>query len=481
MQVSEFSIEQVFGLAIFLASFLLLSLFYIVQLRKQLAVSRQLVNNLQQDQALVSSDYADLQATYQEKQLQSEIQKNELVFLKQQLNEQTMQAHALVKKADALSENLKTAQIQLAESQAEKVSAEKAFAEKLALLEENKNQLKAEFKVLANDVLQAKQASMSEQSEQMLGGLMKPMQEAISQFKQRVEQVHKEDLEGRASLSEQLKQLQALNLRMSDEAKHLTKALKGDAKLQGNWGELILEKLLEASGLREGVEFFREQQLKDEEGKRFRPDVILNLPENKHVVIDSKVSLVHYEQAINTDNEDKQSFIKQHLASLKKHINALAEKRYDHLQDINSPDFVLMFVPIEGAYLLAIESDPSIFEDAFDKRVAVVTPTTLFTSLKTIEQLWRYERQSEHTLALIKRAADVHDKFVGFIDSFEKVGKQLSSVQNSYETAKKQLVSGSGNLVRQAEMLKQLAGKTKKELPKHLLEEAQGTSLLDEK
>ncbi|MDG6773945.1 DNA recombination protein RmuC [Thiomicrorhabdus sp. ZW0627] len=347
--------------------------------------------------------------------------------------------------------------------------------EKIQLLEEAKQQLANEFKVLANQIFESKQSQFNEHSKQSVESVLKPMQAALESFKQRVETAHKEDIEGRASLTEQLKQLQSLNSKMTEEAQNLTQALKGDSKTQGNWGELILERLLERSGLREGVEFDREKSFVNDEGKRQRPDVVINLPDNKHIVIDSKVSLLHYEKALNSDSEvEKQTALKQHLSSLKNHIDTLAAKRYEHLERLNAPDFVLMFVPVEGAYMMAIEADPSVFENAFEKRVAVVTPTTLFTTLKTIEQLWRYERQSENTLQLIKRAAEVHDKFVGFVETFEKVGKQLDTAQSTYQTARKQMMSGSGNLVRQAEMLKELAGKTRKEIPEHLLEEAEG-------
>ncbi len=353
-----------------------------------------------------------------------------------------------------------------------------AYHEKIALLESAKTELSNEFKVLANQIFESKQAQFTQHSQSTIDAILKPMQGTLEAFKSRVELVHKEDLEGRASLTEQLKQLHSLNNQMSEDTHNLTRALKGDSKTQGNWGELILERLLERSGLTEGVEFDREKSFTDNSGKRLRPDVIINLPDNKHIVIDSKVSLLHYESTLNSENEPKKtSALKSHLQSLKNHIDVLASKRYEHLEQLNAPDFVLMFVPVEGAYLMAIEADPSIFEMAFEKRVAVVTPTTLFTTLKTIEQLWRYERQSENTLKLIKRAAEVHDKFVGFVESFEKVGKQLQTAQTSYDSARKQMISGQGNLVRQAEMLKDLAGKTKKEIPAHLLSEAEGSSL----
>ncbi|WP_127471166.1 DNA recombination protein RmuC [Thiomicrorhabdus aquaedulcis] len=348
-----------------------------------------------------------------------------------------------------------------------------AAHEKIALLENAKNQMSNEFKVLANQIFDSKHQQFAHSSKVSIDAIIAPVKGAIEAFQSRVETVHKEDLEGRASLNEQLKQLQTLNSQMSQEAQNLTQALKGDSKIQGNWGELILERLLERSGLKEGVEFDREKSFVNDEGRRMRPDVIINLPDNKHIVIDSKVSLLHYENALNLDDvKGKEGALKQHLLSLKNHIDTLASKRYEHLVGLNAPDFVLMFIPVEGAYLMAIEADASVFEVAFEKRVAVVTPTTLFTTLKTIEQLWRYERQSENTLKLIKRAAEVHDKFVGFIENFEKVGKQLNTAQSTFDVARKQLVEGSGNLVKQAHMLKELASKTKKELPEHLLQEA---------
>ena len=352
--------------------------------------------------------------------------------------------------------------------------------EKIELLANAKKQLTDEFKLLANQIFEQKQNQFNETSKASMESVLKPMQGVLDEFKKRVEHVHKEDIEGRASLSEQLKQLQALNAQMTTEAHNLTQALKGDSKTQGNWGELILQRLLERSGLSEGIEFEREKSFNTESGKRLRPDVIINLPDKKHVVIDSKVSLTHYEQALNSDDQKvRQRAVDAHLLSLKKHIATLADKRYEHLDQLNAPDFVLMFIPVEGAYLMAIEEDSGIFEDAFEKRVAVVTPTTLFTTLKTIEQLWRYERQSENTVKLIKRAAEVHDKFVGFVETFEKVGTQFDTAQNSYIKAKKQLIAGNGNLIRQAEMLKTLAGKTKKELPDHLLQEAEGAKLVE--
>lgn len=356
---------------------------------------------------------------------------------------------------------------------------QKSFTEKLALLEEAKEVLSKEFRLLSGQIFEQKQAQLTSQNKDALNDLLNPLQKSLNEFKDKVETSHKADLEGRASLVEQLKHLKELNQSMSLEAKNLTQALRGDKKMQGNWGEMILEKLLKASGLRDGIEYDREKSFTSDGGDRLRPDIIINLPENKHIVIDSKVSLLEYEAALTTEEpEVKKAALKGHLTNLQKHINTLAGKRYEHLEQLNAPDFILMFIPIEGAYLMAIEQDPSLFEGAFEKKVAVVTPTTLFTTLKTIEQLWRYERHSEHTMKLVAKAADVHDKFVGFVENFEKVGKQLNTAVGTYETARKQMIQGNGNLVRQAEMLKELAGKTKKEIPAHLIEEADGEKLL---
>lgn len=392
--------------------------------------------------------------------LSEALQKTEKELQRKQTNLESMQSVLTdVRQSNAeLSERL--------------IQQQRQAEEKIALLENAKQQLTNEFKLLANQLFDEKQKLFTQTSKSSIEALLKPMSHSLDQFRQRIESTHKEDLEGRASLKEQLHQLQKLNSQMSEETQNLTQALKGESKTQGNWGELILERLLERSGLREGEEFIREKSFTNEEGKRLRPDVVLNLPDNKHIIIDSKVSLTDYERALSAEQESgKTRAIKAHLLSLKSHIDALASKRYEHLEQINAPDFVLMFIPIEAAYMMAIEEDSRIFEDAFDKRVAVVTPTTLFTTLKTIEQLWRYERQSENTVKLIQRAADVHDKFVGFVGNFEKVGTQISQAQNSYEEAFKQLSTGRGNLIRQAQMLKELAGKTKKEIPEHLLQE----------
>ncbi len=374
---------------------------------------------------------------------------------------------------DALNHELSDHKSSITELETRLSEERKAAAEKLALLEEAKEKLGNEFKLLANQIFEEKGKVFSEQNRNSLDEVLKPIREQLGDFRKRVDEVHLSDARDRASLKEHLSHLEMLNRQMSEDALGLTQALKGESKAQGNWGEMILERILETSGLREGYEFLREDSTDIGDGKRQRPDVIVRMPGEKHIVIDSKVSLTDYERALSAnDLTDRKKAVKAHVNSLKNHIRSLSDKRYDQLPNIHSPDYVLMFMPIEGAYLMAIEADQGIFETAFDKRVAVVTPSTLYATLKLIEQLWRYERQSENVAKLIDRASLLHDKMVAFIESFEDIGKRLSQAKNSYDIALGRIKTGPGNVINQIATLGALAGKTKKELPAHLIESA---------
>jgi DNA recombination protein RmuC len=354
-----------------------------------------------------------------------------------------------------------------------------ATAEKLALLEDAKTKLGTEFKLLANQIFEERGKAFSEQNKTSLDEVLKPMKEQLGDFRKRVDEVHLNDSKDRASLKEHLAHLEKLNRQMSEDAIGLTQALKGESKAQGNWGEMILERILETSGLREGKEFAREQSFTNEEGKRLRPDVVIYMPGDKQVIIDSKVSLTDYERIVSaSDDVERKKALTAHLRSLKTHIQGLSGKRYDHLPNVNSPDYVLMFVPIEGAYLMAIEEDSTVFESAFEQRVAVVTPSTLYATLKLIEQLWRYERQSENVVKLIDRAGKLHDKMATFVESFEEIGTRIGQAQKAYDTSLNRIKTGPGNVISQIATLGNLAGKTKKELPKHLTESA---SISDQK
>jgi len=388
------------------------------------------------------------------------------IELKQALNDKNESLDALNRKLSEAKSSIVGLETQLTEER-------KAAVEKLALLEDAKNKLGNEFKVLANQIFEAKGKTFSEQNRASLDEVLKPMREQLGDFRKRVDEVHLNDAKDRASLREHLAQLEGLNRQMSEDALNLTHALKGESKAQGNWGEMILERILESSGLREGHEFLREDSTDIGGGKRHRPDVIVRMPGEKHIIIDSKVSLTDYERALSaSEATDRKQAVKAHVNSLKKHIRSLSDKRYDQLPDIHSPDYVLMFVPIEGAYMMAIEADQGIFEAAFDKRVAVVTPSTLYATLKLVEQLWRYERQSENVVKLIDRASLLHDKMVSFVESFEDIGKRLNQARDSYDTALGRIKTGPGNVIGQIATLGNLAGKTKKELPSHLVDAA---------
>jgi DNA recombination protein RmuC len=374
---------------------------------------------------------------------------------------------------DGLNRELSNAKSTIREFETRLHEERKAAAEKLALLEDAKEKLGNEFKLLANQIFEERGKAFSEQNKSSLDEVLKPMREQLGDFRKRVDEVHLNDSKDRASLKEHLAQLENLNRQMSEDAIGLTQALKGESKAQGNWGEMILERILETSGLREGKEFAREQSFTNDEGRRLRPDVVIYMPGDKQVIIDSKVSLTDYERIVSAGSDaERKKALTAHLRSLKSHIQGLSGKRYDHLSNVNSPDYVLMFVPIEGAYLMAIEEDPTIFESAFEQRVAVVTPSTLYATLKLIEQLWRYERQSENVVKLIDRAGKLHDKMVTFVESFEEVGSRLEQAQNAYDASLNRIKTGPGNVISQIATLGNLAGKTKKELPKHLTEPA---------
>ncbi|MDQ6998845.1 MAG: DNA recombination protein RmuC [Mariprofundus sp.] len=349
----------------------------------------------------------------------------------------------------------------------------KAADEKLALLEDAKEKLGNEFKVLAHQIFEEKGKAFSQQNRNSLDEVLKPMREQLGDFRKRVDEIHTDDTKERASLKAHLSQLKELNLQMSTDALNLTQALKGESKSQGNWGEMILERILDSSGLRKNHEYLREDSTDIGGGKRLRPDVIIRMPGDKHIIIDSKVSLTDYERVIAAnDSGARKKFTKAHVNSIKNHVMSLADKHYAHLPGVHSPDYVLMFMPIEGAYLMAIEADQGIFEMAFDKGVAVVTPSTLYATLKLIEQLWRHEKQSENMVSLIDRASKLHDKVVDFVKAFEDVGGRLNQAKDSYDIALGRITKGPGNVIRQIDQLGRLAGKTKKELPGHLIETA---------
>lgn len=347
------------------------------------------------------------------------------------------------------------------------------FTEQLAQIEESKNTLKKEFENLANQILEEKSQRFKITNQESIEQLLKPVQGELKGFRDKMESIHVEDLKQRAALKTELLHLQAKSQAMSEQADKLSNALQGQKKTQGNWGELMLENVLESAGLRAGVDYKREVSFNTPEG-RFRPDVIVYLPQGRHLVIDAKTSLNAYTRYVNADNElDANHAIKDHVNAVTARINELASKSYDRLPGLNSPEVVVMFVPIESAFVEALKYQSDIYQQAIEKNILVATPTTLLTSLNIVKQLWRFEEQTKYSKELASRAERFYNKLNGFLLSMEGVGKQLDRAKESYDKAFSQLYRGKGNLIKQASEFKELGVSVQKELPSESVERAQ--------
>jgi DNA recombination protein RmuC len=349
---------------------------------------------------------------------------------------------------------------------------DKSMNEKIKLLSNSEEKLKVEFENLANKIFDNNSKKFKEQSQEGLGLILNPMKAQLIDFKKKVEDVYDKEAKDRSALVNELKTLKELNLKMSQDATNLTNALKHDNKTQGGWGEMVLDKVLENSGLREGHEFTKQASLRDDENKLFKPDVIVNLPDNRHIIIDAKTSLLAYnEYMASKDDEDRQLHLKNHIKSVKEHIKGLANKKYEDLKNINSLDFIFMFLPIESALLLALENDVNLYDEAFKQKIILVSPTTLLVALRAVENTWRYERQAKNIQDVYKRAEELYKKFTSFVDDLKRVDKGLESARTSYDEAFKKLSGGRGNLINQVTMLKQVSNiKPKKELDSSLVE-----------
>lgn len=327
-------------------------------------------------------------------------------------------------------------------------------------------QLRLEFTNTANSLLEEKSQKFTSQNQENLDHILKPLQEKLQLFEQKVEHYYNDENKERATLKEQIRQLTQLNQQMNEETRNLTNALKGEAKTQGNWGELILERILEKSGLRKDSEYFTQSYFVNEDGKRQFPDLILNLPNKKHLVIDSKMSLTAYERFSSAQNtEDAEKAIKEHLISVKKHVKELSVKKYQQINELNSLDFVLMFVPLEAAFALAMQNDHNLFYQAFEQNVIIVSPMTLLATARTISNVWQQENQSRHAQEIAQQAGRMYDKFVNFVSDLEQVGNKIQQVELGYNEAMKKLQFGKGNLISRATKLKELGAKTTKQLP----------------
>ncbi|MBT3244310.1 MAG: DNA recombination protein RmuC [Bacteroidetes bacterium] len=329
--------------------------------------------------------------------------------------------------------------------------------------------LQIEFKNLANDILDEKTRKFTEQNSVRLNEILVPFKDQISGFEKRVEDTYQKSLKDQTDLQAELKKLQDLNVKISEEANNLTRALKGDVKKQGNWGEMILERILERSGLNKDEEYTTQESLLTDDGRRIQPDVIIHLPDNKHILVDSKVSLIAYNQYLSTeDTEEQKTHIKEHLGSIKRHVKELSEKNYQNAKGIQSPDFVLLFMPMEASFSIAVKEDPGLFNEAWERHIVIVSPTTLLATLMTIASIWKQENQTKHAVKIAEEGAKLYDKFVSFLDDLDKLGERLDGARRMYDDSMKKLKTGRGNLISKVENLKKMGVRSKsgnKKLP----------------
>ena len=354
--------------------------------------------------------------------------------------------------------------------EAELDSERKQVQHRIDSLNEAKEALTNQFKNLANEILEDKTKKFTEQNAQQLDILLKPLQTKLAEFREQVSNSYEKESRERFALKHEIERLANLNLKMSDEARSLTNALKGDSKIQGNWGELVLESILESSGLRKGEEYLVQDSHTQADGSRLQPDVIIKLPEDRHLVIDSKVSITAYArhtEAATTDEADKELLA--HIQSIRQHIQGLSGKNYAGIADIASVDFVLMFIPIEPAFLSALKSAPNLYQEALSKNIVLVCPSTLMATLRTVAHLWRQDQQNKNAMEIARQCANLYDKFVGFVEDLEQIGKRLDQAQSSYHDAFNKLKSGKGNLIKAAEKVKELGVKPNKVIASNLL------------
>ena len=405
--------------------------------------------------------------------------RNKLLLEEKQLNE--LNVNKLIQEKNILNEEKHQIDIRLAQKVSEFHNLEEKLNENKVEVEKLQEKFSKEFEILASKILEEKSVKFTEQNKENLKNILSPLQEKIQTFERKVEDTHKESIDYHAALRQQILGLKDLNLQMSKDTINLTKALKGDSKTQGNWGELVLERVLEKSGLEKDREYFVQQSFTNDEGKRILPDVVIHLPDGKKMVIDSKVSLTAYEQFVNSDDDyEKSQFLKEHVNSLKRHIEQLSEKRYEDIYKIESPDFVLLFIPIEPAFAVALNIDNQLYNKAFEKNIVIVTPTTLLATLRTIDSMWNNEKQQRNAIEIARQAGALYDKFEGFITDLTNVGKKMDEAKAEYRGAMNKLFEGKGNLIVSVEKLKKMGAKSKKSLPQNIIDRAEDIEDLEE-
>ena len=470
------------------------------ELHRELRNREELERSLEQERILNATLQSRLEQQQEQSAKQEERERewlaerqkfeNSQTRLESSLEEERIANAALTARVEELGRSLTRVEEleKLLQSEREKnLALEKELSELRTRLEEEREQsrlrleeLKAaresmqkEFKLLAAKVLEENSRRFGEVSRSGVEQVLKPLQQQVNEFRQRIEKVHSEETKGMATLMHEIRHLKELNQQISEDAVNLTKALRGESKQQGIWGEMVLERVLEASGLREGEEYEREVSLQDDESRRFRPDVVVHLPDQRDIIVDAKTSLVAYERYVNAENdEERRLYARHHLDAVKNHIDRLSDKSYTALEGVHTLDFIFMFMPIEGALMLALQEDPSLYDKAFAKHIVLVSPTTLLVALRAVENTWRRERQNRNALEIARRAGALYDKFVGFAEDLERVGKQLDTLHKSYDSAWKKLSEGRGNIVRQIEGLRELGARASKQIPKKLADEA---------
>ncbi|GGH39098.1 DNA polymerase V [Mangrovimonas yunxiaonensis] len=402
------------------------------------------------------------QSTLEERQLQLN---NTINNLKESLNKTDQDREAIRKEKEFLNAELARKNTAFENLQQQNLKRDEELVKQ-------QEQLRKDFELMASKILDEKSEKFTIQNKENIKQILNPLQEKIQTFEKKVEDSQKESISMHSALKEQLLGLKDLNQQMTKEANNLTKALKGDSKMQGNWGELVLERVLEKSGLEKDREYFVQQNFTREDGSRIMPDVVLHLPDGKRMIIDSKVSLTDYERYANAEDDQRPIHLKAHLNSIKKHIEQLSAKKYEDIYDMESPDFVLMFIPIEPAFAIALNEDNSLYNKAFEKNIVIVTPATLLATLRTVDTMWNNEKQQRNALEIAKQAGALYDKFEGLVTDLTGVGKKIDAAKSDYALAMNKLVEGKGNLIGRVQKLKDMGAKAKKSLPEAILKRA---------
>jgi len=427
------------------------------------------------EQSTLEERNANLAQQYHETKAQHELenQKQDEAF-KTKLQEYTDAISKIELDRDDIRREKEILGTELARRNSEFENLQKLYDQREAEVEMRQIQLRKDFELLANKILEEKSEKFTLQNKENIKNILSPLQEKIQVFEKKVDDTQKESISMHSALKEQLLGLKDLNQQMTKEATNLTKALKGDSKMQGNWGELVLERVLEKSGLEKDREYFVQQSFTLPDGTRVLPDVVLNLPNSKKMIIDSKVSLTDYERFVNADEDERPLFLKAHINSIRRHVDQLSDKNYHDLYDIESPDFVLLFIPIEPAFAIAINEDNALYNKAFEKNIVIVTPSTLLATLRTIDTMWNNEKQQRNAIEIARQAGALYDKFEGLVKDLTGVGKKIDDAKKDYSSAMNKLVDGRGNLITSVQKLKKMGAKAKKSLPEKILQRALG-------